>query len=388
MKKSVFSSFLLLLFATNVFCQISWQMDFEQAKKTALKTGKSILIECFHPDCSHCQVLNQNLKNPELSKYLNDNYTNMKIDLTNQSQVKFLEERNIRLINYPVFLFFDDGGKLQYFLEPKETVEEIIVQFEEERGNNCLECEKRVNATLNENVKCAIFYRLLKDQDKGNAINNKIFESLEESEKASLGSWNIFKKVVFSPNNIFFQFWIKNHVQAASLEGNSNKEKDAFASIIQMHAKFLENKDVYPKWELDSLHAYLAKLGADEKRRLSWLWGLELNYYLNSKDYNSAKNLCRKMTFIYPDANTYSFLSEKINAKVEGVEMYDYFLEIKDKWLAGLRDPKHKSAYFVQAAQYYNKSGQKIECVNSLNQATQFGLSISDKNTFIQKYCK
>lgn len=388
MKKSVFSSFILLLFATNVFCQITWQTDFEQAKKTAARTGKSILIECFHPECSHCQVLNQNLKNPELSKYLNDNYTNMKLDLTNQSQVKLLEERNIRLINYPVFLFLDTEGKLQYFLEPKETAQDIIVQFEEERGNSCLECEKKTNSTLNENVRCAIYYRLLKDQDKGNVLNNKLFESLEESEKASLGSWNIFKKTVFSPNNMFFQFWIKNHAQAAGLEGNSGKEKDAFASIIQIHTKYLENKDDYPKWELDSLHAYLAKLGADEKRRLSWLWSLELNYYLTSKDYNSAKNLCRKMAFIYPDANTFSFLSEKINAKVEGVEMYDYFLEIKDKWLAGLREPKHKSAYFIQAAQYYSKSGQKTECINSLNQATQFGLSVLEKNAFIQKYCK
>lgn len=388
MKKSVFSSFILLLFATNVFGQITWQTDFEQAKKTAARTGKSILIECFHPECSHCQVLNQNLKNPELSKYLNDNYTNMKLDLTNQSQVKLLEERNIRLINYPVFLFFDNEGKLQYFLEPKETAQDIIVQFEEERGNSCLECEKKANSTLNENVRCAIYYRLLKDQDKGNVLNNKLFESLEESEKASLGSWNIFKKTVFSPNNMFFQFWIKNHAQAAGLEGNSGKEKDAFASIIQIHTKYLENKDDYPKWELDSLHAYLSKLGADEKRRLSWLWSLELNYYLTSKDYNSAKNLCRKMAFIYPDANTFSFLSEKINAKVEGLEMYDYFLEIKDKWLAGLREPKHKSAYFIQAAQYYSKSGQKTECINSLNQAAQFGLSVSEKNTFVQKYCK
>ena len=388
MKKSVFSSLILLLFVSNAFCQIAWQTDFEQAKKTAARTGKSILIECFHPDCSHCQVLNQNLKNSELSKYLNDNYTNMKLDLTNQSQVKLLEERNIRLINYPVFLFLDNEGKFQYFLEPKETAQEIIAQFEEERGNSCLECEKRINSTLNENVRCAIFYRLLKDQDKGNTINNKLFESLEETEKASLGSCNIFKKAVFSPNNMFFQFWIKNHAQAAGLEGNSGKEKDALASIIQIHAKYLENKDDYPKWELDSLHAYLTKLGADEKRRLSWLWSLELNYYLNSKDYNSAKNLCRKMAFIYPDANTFSFLSEKINAKVEGVEMYDYFLEIKDKWLAGLREPKHKSAYFIQAAQYYSKSGQKAECVNSLNQATQFGLSVSEKNILVQKHCK
>ena len=68
MQKSVFSFFILLVFASNGFCQITWQTDFEQAKKTSLRTGKRLLIECFHPDCSHCQVLNQNLKNPELSK--------------------------------------------------------------------------------------------------------------------------------------------------------------------------------------------------------------------------------------------------------------------------------------------------------------------------------
>jgi thiol-disulfide isomerase/thioredoxin len=387
MKRAHCFLIIVLLSFYDLQAQIIWQTDFEAAKTVAFKSGKKIVIECFHPECSHCRALNENLKNETLAKYFNDNYTSMKIDLTNLGQVKLLESKNIRLINYPIFLFFDNEGNLQYFIEPKESPQEIIRQFEEERGNTCVDCEKISDPSTIEKVRCAIYYRLTKNYEKSNAICSKFFKELPEDEKGKIGPWTIFKKVVYSTNNEFFDYYINKPALAGALEGNG-KEKDVFISIIQQQIKYLENKADFPKWELDSLDSYLTKMGGNEKQKLTWLWSLKLGYHLTTKDFKSAKTLCYKMSEFYPDVTTYSFLSEKINAKVDGVEMYDYFLEIKDKWLAGLKEPKHKSAYYVQAAQYFSKSGQKSECVNSLNQAAQFGLPISEKNTFVQKYCK
>jgi thiol-disulfide isomerase/thioredoxin len=388
MKRGLCFLVIVLLGFNNLHAQIIWQTNFEEAKRAAFKSGKNIVIECFHPECSHCIALNENLKNETLAKYLNENYTNMKLDLTNLDQVKLLESKNIRLINYPIFLFFDNAGNLQYFIEPKESPQEIIRQFEEERGSTCVDCEKATNPTTIEKVRCAIYYRLTKNYEKSNAICSKFFKELPEDEKIKVGPWTIFKKVVYSTNNEFFNYYINKPALTGTLEGTSGKEKDVFISIIQQQIKYLENKADFPKWELDSLDSYLTKMGGNEKQKLTWMWSLKLGYYLTAKDFKSAKSLCYKMSEFYPDVNTYSFLSEKINTKVEGVEMYDYFLEIKDKWLAGLKDPKHKSTYYVQAAQYYSKSGQKTACVNSLSQAVQFGLPISEKNAFIQKYCR
>lgn len=387
MKKSAFVVLLLVL-SSNIFGQIVWQTNFDEARKVAFKTGKKVLIECYHPECSHCIALNENLKNETLAKYLNENYTNMKLDLTNLEQVKLLESKNIRLINYPVFLFFDNEGDLQYFIEPKESPQEIIRQFEEERGNTCVDCEKSTDPTTIEKVRCAIFYRLTKNYEKSNAICSMFFRELPEDEKNKIGPWTIFKKVVYSTNNEFFNYYINKSALAGTLEGNNGKEKDVFISIIQQQIKYLENKADFPKWELDSLDSYLSKMGGNEKQKLTWLWSLKLGYYLTNKDFKSAKSLCYKMSEFYPDVTTYSFLSEKINAKVEGLEMYDYFLEIKDKWLAGLKDPKHKSTYYVQAAQYYSKSGQKTECKSALKEALKFGLTQSQKIEFETKYCQ
>ena len=388
MKKLIFTICVLLNFLGNLKAQIYWQDDFETARKIAFKTGKKVLIECFHPECAHCVTLNKNLQTAELSSYLNDNYTNIKLNLTNLEQVKLLESKNIRVTNYPMFLFFDNDGNFQYYLEPRETPQEIIQQFEEERGNSCIDCENAPDPSTIDKVRCAMFYRLLKNYDKSNLICSKFFNELPEEEKTKIGPWTVFKKAVYSTNNEFFNFYINNIPVAAELEGNTGREKDILATIIQQQQAYLQKKSDFPKWEIDSLNSYLTKMGANEKQRLNWLWNLELGHYLVKKDFQSAKAICKKMSENFPDVTTFGFLSERINEKLETNEMHSYFLEIQKKWLEGLKEPKQKLQYFKQAAIYYGKNKDKNLCKNALNQAAIFGLPADIKKTLEAKYLK
>lgn len=388
MKKAVILFFTLLLGFAKVKAQINWETDFEAARKIAFKTGKKVLIECFHPECTHCIELNKNLETPELSAYLNNNYTNMKLNLTDLEQVKLLEGRNIRLTNYPIFLFFDNDGNFQYFIEPRETPQDIIRQFEEERGNSCIDCEKSLELNTIEKVRCATFQRLTKSYNKSNTICTKFFNELPEEEKTKIGPWNVFKKVVYSTNNDFFKYYINHQALAASLEQNSGREKDVFITVIQQQIKYLENKGEYPNWEIDSIKTYLQKMGANEKQKLVWTWSLELSNYSTKKDFAAAKALCKKMSEYYPDVTTFGFLSEKINEKSSGSEMFDYFTEIKDKWLSGLKEPKQKLQFYTQSAWYYGRNKQKSQCANALDSASQFGMSLTEKNSLLVKYCQ
>ncbi|HLO45754.1 MAG TPA: thioredoxin family protein [Leadbetterella sp.] len=379
---------ILSLFSASLNAQVYWQTDFEQAKKSTLVTGKRIVVECYHPECTHCQLLNENLNNGALAKYLNDNYTNLKIDLTKPDEVKILEEKNIRLINYPIFLFFDKEGNFEYFIEPRETPIDIIRQFELERGNSCVDCDKSQSPGTIEKVRCAVFYRLNKNYEKSNAVCDRFFKELSDTEKNQIGPWTVFKKVVYSTNNDFFKFYMNNQALAASLEGNNGKEKDVFATVISQQIKYLENKGKFPAWELDSINSYLIRMGANEKQRLAWTWSLELVHHLSNIDYFSAIALCRKMSENYPDISTFGFLSEKINEKVAGNEMYMYFSEIRQNWLAGLKDPRQKLQFYKQSALYYGKNKQKDECAEALESASKFGLSQSEKSSMLVKYCQ
>ncbi len=388
MKRAVFLFLMLVLGFSEVKAQIYWETDFETARKKAFKTGKKVLIECFHPECTHCVALNKNLETPELSAYLNNNYTNIKLNLTDLEQVKLLEGKNIRLTNYPIFLFFDNDGNFQYFLEPRETPQDIIQQFEEERGNTCIDCEKSTSLTTIEKVRCATFQRLSKNYEKSNTICSKFFNELPEVEKAKAGPWNVFKRVTYSTNNDFFKYYINNLPIAANLEGNNGKEKDVLITIIQQQITHLQKKGDFPKWEMDSLYSYLTKMGANEKQKLSWLWSLELNHYLARKDFQSAKVLCHKMSEIFPDVSTFGFLSERINEKTSANEMFDYFSDNREKWLKGLKETNQKLQFYKQSAIYYGRNRQKGECAKALESATQFGMSLSEKNSMLVKYCQ
>ena len=368
--------------------QIKWQKDFEVAKNIAFKTGKKLVVECFHPECSHCKLLNANLQNETVAQYFNENYTCLKIDLSNQEEVKLLESKHIRLTNYPVFLFFDNDGNFQYFIEPKENPQDILIQFEEERGNTCFDCEKAENASIKDNVKCATYYRLLKDYEKSEAICNKFFRELPDTEKPSRDSWNVFRKVVLSPNNDFFAFWINNQKLAAEYEGNTGKEKDSFVTVIQQRAKYLETLKEFPGWEVDSLESYLSKMGADEKTRSVWLWSLKITHYLNTKDYTSTQKFINKMLEFYPDASTYGFLLEKVNAKVSGNQMHAYYLYIKDKWFAGLKDPNQKLQYYKQSALFYSKNGDKALCNSSISEAEKLVDNKAELEEMKRMYCQ
>ncbi len=389
MKKTFRVVFWTLVFGfSNLQAQIYWETDFETARKKAFKTGKKVLIECFHPECSHCVTLNKNLQTAELAAYFNNNYTNIKLNLTDLEQVKLLEGKNIRLTNYPIFLFFDNNGNFQYFVEPRETPQDIIRQFEEERGNSCIDCEKSTELTTIEKVRCATFQRLSKNYEKSNTICSKFFNELPEEEKTKIGPWTVFKKVAYSTNNDFFRYYINNLPIAANLEGNTGKEQDVLITIIQSQLTHLQKKGDFAKWEVDSLYSHLTKLGANEKQKLSWLWSLELNHYLVTKDFQSAKVLCSKMSENFPDVTTFGFLSERINEKLETNEMHSYFLEIQKKWFEGLNEQKQKLQYYKQAAIYYGKNKQKLECKSALNGAVSNGLSENDRRNIEVKYCQ
>lgn len=386
MKKVVLAFLILMLSFENSRGQINWFFDFDLALKNAFKTGKKVLIECYHPECTHCKTLSENLKNETLANYFNDNYTNLQIDLSNKGQVLLLEKKNIRILNYPIFLFFDNGGNLYYFIEPQETPQGIIQQFDTERGNSCVDCEKKTDSSIKENVKCATYHRMLKDYEKSNAICNKFINELPEPEKSSQNSWNVFKKVILSTENKFFDFWINNLSTAAAFELNSNREKDVFFTIIQWQIKHLQNLSTIEKANIESIKSYLSILGGDKKRISTMLWDLELVFYLSQNDYKASAKICETLYNYYPDASTYNFLMVKINEKLASNELHSYFLSIKDKWFNAIKDDKQKKAFYLQAANFYGKNRDKNLFLENINLATRFGLSQKEKEVFVTKY--
>lgn len=146
MKKNFLTILFVLIGLTTSYAQtINW-VSFEKALELQKKNPKKIFMDVYTDWCGPCKMLEaQTFKNPDVVKYINDNYYAVKFNAegnesitykgntyTNPQYVAGKTGRNgvHQLTNalgvnaYPTMIFFDEEGGIIYplkgFYKPKE----------------------------------------------------------------------------------------------------------------------------------------------------------------------------------------------------------------------------------------------------------------------------
>lgn len=379
--------FLLFCISNFAFCQIQWQPSWRAALDQSVLTGKSIMVECYHPSCSHCITLNTNLENAEIVSTLNENFINYKINLADFDQIEILKKYNIRLPSWPMILFFDTTERLTNYFEPNENPDLLNQQFVAESEVSCLPCREKETLEMSELLKCALYSKILQDPNFNNEIANKIFEKLDAGQHDGINSWMVFKKFVLSTDNKYFDFWINNIVKADAFEKNPNIVRDVLASMLQAKTLYLIKQESISQESIEVLKNGLRKLGADDNKLTAWTWNLDLLYYLKQNDVEQATALCNKLTIMYKGQSTYLMLYKVISDNEAQKLMYLYFLKNKEYLEATLKNPDEQKQYYVLSASFYGKNKQILSCKESLSQAKNYGLSENEHKQLLQSNC-
>ena len=129
---------LLNLCATFVFSQSSGvrfaNIDLTAAKQRAAIEDKLIFIDTYATYCKACKKLEREFKNPKLSKFFNQNFINVRIDMDSKagSEIK----NKYQVVFLPTILIIDQLGNQKFKLDRLVSADELlsIAKFYQEKS--------------------------------------------------------------------------------------------------------------------------------------------------------------------------------------------------------------------------------------------------------------
>lgn len=222
---------------------VRWEPEVKSALDKAKTQGKLLFVEAYLEDCPACQSIEPFFKNAEVAKKYNGSFVNFKLNLAKANQVKFLDDRSIRVPSYPQFLFFDGEGNLVHqsddVLPPSgerlNNVANVALNPEQWSSNykNRFDSGERDIQFLEKYGK---YTRFIKDTVENYKVVNALFEVFPKNDISGIYSYIVTKNVVMDVDNGFFQHWIRHINVAADLEknygGKAGGEKNTLGGII------------------------------------------------------------------------------------------------------------------------------------------------------------
>lgn len=99
----------LLIFVNKINSQIVFfKGTFEEALVQAKKDKKQLFVDCYTTWCGPCKMLDRNVfSNPELGKYVNENYIPLKLDMEREGAP---QSEAYQIGSYPTMLILDATG--------------------------------------------------------------------------------------------------------------------------------------------------------------------------------------------------------------------------------------------------------------------------------------
>lgn len=98
--------------------------NLETALEKAEAEGKNIFIETFTRHCAPCKLLDKELRDPELSKLLNDNFVNVKVNMNGA----FARDYQLKysVVFLPTIIFLNTSGDVLWKLDRLASANELI----------------------------------------------------------------------------------------------------------------------------------------------------------------------------------------------------------------------------------------------------------------------
>jgi thiol-disulfide isomerase/thioredoxin len=358
---------LFILFAINqsVSAQgIIFEPTIDAAIKKAQATGKPIFVECYHPNCPICLSLEPTLKNAQVGKYYNQNFVNFKLNLSDANQVKYLDKKKIRLISYPLFLYFDKNQNIIHSTDPLNTAEGFI-----QHGQDALNPSVRTGDTkrryesgeknIDLLVGLAYLSRITFDTTTAMKASNDLFEIFPKDQLGTELSWKITKKCVIDVENGFAKYWFDNIAVAAEFEkkeGHPDNEKNSLGWIVQS-TLFSPRAAKYSTNQINVIKDYMTRLGAGQFVMAN-TWQVEIPALIREGRANEALNIANQMAQSYAtNGQALVFITKFMNDNFTDAQYATAGQDLLKKARPLLKDNKDLVEYYYESARLNQKSG-------------------------------
>ncbi|SOE22566.1 hypothetical protein SAMN06298216_2989 [Spirosomataceae bacterium TFI 002] len=324
-----------------------------------------LFVECFSPNCPVCQSLEPFFENKEVAKKYNINFANFKLNVENQEVVSFLNERDIWLPSWPMFLFFNGDGKLIHQSDVTPDVGTIndvadIALDPNKRAESYAHRYESGERTLNFLASFAAFNIVTKDTTLAIEVGEKLFEIYPYENLGSRTSWKITKKCILDVNNGFAKYWFNNYSKAKDYEiedGHAGGENNVFTRIIQ-NSLIGSRSRFYNIGQLNKIRKYMEIIGAGQYAD-SYLWELEAKAFI--REGNLLKALATGNNII-------DKFKENGSARVYITSVFidnfpnSTFINDARKWLSSslesISQDNQKAEYYYESARLYKLSGK------------------------------
>lgn len=279
--------------------------DLVKAQEVAKKDNKVIFVDAYTTWCGPCKMMDRStFKDEETSKFYNENFVNLKMDMEKGDGPKFAQKHSIR--GYPSLLFLNAGGELVHRSLGFQDATRFL-----ELGKAAINPDKQV-VTLQKRFEAGE-----KNQEflinYADALTMAGMDGYEEATQAYMDQetdWNTPEniKVLFdyskaSIDSKLFEYMLENQDKFEAVVGEKKVvEKINFAAASDVRNKMMDGKD---KEALTKHFAkYFGEKNATEKAT---------GYYLNNLMYapgetNEQKYLAEVQLFMAsnPDLNSQS----------------------------------------------------------------------------------
>ena len=376
MKKTLLLSAIFFFVQIMTFAQgISWEPTIEAAFAKAKAQNKPVFVECYHPNCPVCMKLEPTLKDHEVGKFYNQNFINFKLNLSDARQVKFLNDKKIYLLSYPLFLFFDNNQNIILLNDPINTPASLIQHGKtalnpERQSANAWKKYQAGSRDVNSMIDLSYQYRITRDTTRNIKVANDLFAAYPKDKLGSKESWAIAKKCVMDIDNGFAEFWMRNLATARKYEredGHAGNENNSMGLLIQA-AIYNHKASKYSMAKVNKIKQYMGLIGAGQYVT-SNTWHIEAQAMIREQGQDKAFSFIQnqvsqtsqpQMLVYYVTFYNVNFPDGKYAAKVRN------WLNTAQPQLTSALDLTN---FRYESARLYKKAGDKAKAKQELAQA-------------------
>ena len=368
--------------------QVSWKSNIHEAMAEAKSRNELLFVYCYSPTCSHCQAVSPFFDTAEIAVKYNSNFTSYRLNLLEETEIKFLEDHNLNLLNWPRLLFFDGDGNLVHEAGAEPNMASIIDAAEGalkplERAESYAKRFKAGERSIEFLSKYASFTKVTMDTTKGIEVAEALFNIYPKDKLGSQESWDLTKACVSDIDNGFAQYWLGHINQAKSYEsdaGASGSEGNTFRGIIQS-SLFGRNGQTYSYAKLSEIRGHVNAIGAGSFAD-NLLWEFEVKALIKENKLPQAMAIGNKMIQAFKgNGSAYVYITRVYTDNFSD----NSYVIVGKKWLTEalptISQDNVKAEYFYEMARLNQKSKEMAEAKKNAHAALELATKIEAKST-------
>jgi thiol-disulfide isomerase/thioredoxin len=364
--------------------EVTWETNITEALAKAKANNELLFVECFSPTCSHCQAIEPFFKMPEVAKKYNSTFVNYKLNLLEDDQVKFLNDKNINLPSWPRFLFFDGDGNLvhQSSVEPEVKSLMSIAEDAIDPKKQTINYKKRFiegDRAVEFLSKYAAHAQVIQDTEKQSEVGNALFEVYPKDKLGSEESWSLTKLCITDVDNGFFNYWLNHQEDAQANEAQEEhpESADKYLGGILQKTILSDRVKTYSVDKLQQLRGIFGKLGLSEYAD-NYLWEIETKALIKENKLPQALALGNKMIKAF-DGNSSAqvYITRVFNDNFPDNSHLSSVKTWLKNALPGITGDNIKTEYYYELARVNQKSGDIDEAKKHAKLAQEMAVKVA-----------